>query len=118
MNTSYFAQLKRIANPLSICGKAPNWYSGPQYKVLAPKYDFLMAYKEREIDSDEYTACFNTRVLKPLDAKDVYKHLTKTYGKDLVMLCYERPGEFCHRRIVAEWFETELGIKVPELKFK
>lgn len=31
----------------------------------------------------------------------------------LVPIC--RPGQQCHRRNVAEWFEHELGIVVPEL---
>jgi hypothetical protein len=30
------------------------------------------------------------------------------------MLCWEKPGEGCHRRICAEWLETALGIVVPE----
>lgn len=42
--TSYFGKLKSLPKsiiPISICGKAPEWYKGPQYKKLAPKYDFL-----------------------------------------------------------------------------
>lgn len=38
--TSYFANLKKLPDnvvPISICGKAPDWYSGLQYKKLAPK---------------------------------------------------------------------------------
>lgn len=36
--TSYFAQLKNLSNdivPISICGKAPNWYDGLQYKKVS-----------------------------------------------------------------------------------
>lgn len=40
------------------------------------------------------------------------------YGPDVVLLCYEKPGQFCHRRLVAEWFEQELGLVVPELEIK
>lgn len=43
--TSYFAKLKELEKhniiPISICGKAPDWYKGLQYKKLAPKYGFL-----------------------------------------------------------------------------
>ena len=39
-------------------------------------------------------------------------------GAEPVLLCYEKPPfneqNFCHRRMVAEWFETELGFVVPE----
>jgi hypothetical protein len=45
MYTSYFAQLKNLPEnfiPISICGKAPEWYTGLQYKKFAPKYTFFM----------------------------------------------------------------------------
>ena len=46
--TSYFAKLKSLPKnvlPVSICGKAPAWYTGIQYKKLAPKYDFFIDWK-------------------------------------------------------------------------
>ena len=45
--TSYFAKLNKLPNniiPISICGKAPDWYKGLQYKKLAPKYDFFIKW--------------------------------------------------------------------------
>ena len=38
--------------------------------------------------------------------------------KDVVLLCYEKPPQFCHRHLVAKWLEKELNIKVEELKYK
>jgi hypothetical protein len=35
-------------------------------------------------------------------------------GEDAIMLCWEAPGEYCHRRQAVGWLETELGIVVPE----
>ena len=116
MRTSYFARLKDISNPVSICGKAPDWYHGPQFKVLAPKYDFFMAYKLGEIDAAGYTEAFNRLVLAPLDPYDTYSHIIDTWGLRVTLLCYEKPGEFCHRRLVAKWFEDNLvGTHIPEL---
>lgn len=43
--TSYFGKLGKLPPniiPISICGKAPDWYTGLQYKMLAPKYQFFM----------------------------------------------------------------------------
>lgn len=116
MYTSYFANLKNVRSPLSISGRASDWYEGPQYKVLAPKYDFFLAYKNGEIDSAGYTKQFNKRVLAPLDPEEVYTSLITKYGAEVTLLCYERPGEFCHRCLVADWFEKHLGVKVLELK--
>lgn len=40
-------------------------------------------------------------------------------GAEPVLLCYEKPPftatNWCHRRMVAEWFKKELGIDVPEI---
>lgn len=115
MKTSYFANLKNVSAPLSISAKAPEWYHGPQCKILAPKYETLMAYKNGEITPDEYTEQFHSLVLKTLSPQDVYQMLVKEYGEDVTLLCYEKPGDFCHRRIVATWFEESLGVDVPEL---
>ena len=71
--TSYFAKLKSLPDnivPISICGKAPDWYKGLQYKKLAPKYDFFMKWKENH-DNDYYIKCFNEQVLNKLNANDV-----------------------------------------------
>ena len=37
-------------------------------------------------------------------------------GKDIALICYEKPGEFCHRNIVREWLK-EFGYKVEEYVF-
>lgn len=116
MKTSYFANLKNVLVPLSISGRAPDWYKGPQFKVLAPKYEFFRAYKAGEIDEAGYTSEFNRLVLAPLDPKEIYRKLRADHGKNVTLLCYEKPGDFCHRRIVADWFETHLDVKVRELR--
>ena len=113
MKTSYFGNLRNVSNPLSISGKAPSWYNGPQ--ILAPKYGFFKDRKDGKIDDIGYTEQFCDLVLKPLDVIQTYHHLIETYGEDVTLLCYEKPGQFCHRRIVASWFELSLQVQVPEL---
>ena len=39
-------------------------------------------------------------------------------GDDFVMLCWEQPGEFCHRLVVAAWLQKELGVVVEEFNPK
>ena len=33
----------------------------------------------------------------------------------IALICYEKPSEFCHRHLVADWLK-EYGIEVEELK--
>lgn len=122
--TSYFAKLKSLPDniiPISICGKAPDWYTGLQYKKLAPKYDFFMKWKENH-DNDYYIKCFNEQVLNKLDATDVVLDFSRIcYGynvgeNDIALICYEKPTDFCHRHLVSDWLNKN-GFKCDEYLF-
>ena len=116
--TSYFDNLKNLPKniiPISICGQAPDWYIGRQYKKLAPKYKFFMEWKENK-DNNYYIKCFNEQVLDKLDPEKVaYELLITTSGAkpDVCLLCYEKPNEFCHRHLVAKWLDDN-GFKCEE----
>lgn len=116
MYTSYFAQLKNLPAdvvPVAICGKSPEWYTGLQYKKVAPKYGFFMEWK-RNHDNDDYVKHFNEEVLADLDPQEVYKEICQLAGSsNIVLLCYEKSGDFCHRHLVAKWFQ-EHGIPCEE----
>ena len=119
--TSYFAKLKSLPNnivPISICGKAPYWYEGLQYKTLAPKYGFFMEWR-RNHDNDYYIKCFNEQVLSQLNLIKVVKELQLMLSDEIneqipnsiltdknwhiALICYEKPSDFCHRHLVAKW---------------
>ena len=128
--TSYFANLRKLPEniiSISICGKAPDWYKGLQYKKLAPKYDFFMEWKKNH-DNDYYIKCFKEQVLDKLNVDDVVKELdsllidvttTLNYKVDsmlvprIALVCYEKPSDFCHRHLVADWLNKN-GISCKE----
>ncbi len=106
MQTSNFARAAgdHSIKPVSIARYAPRWYSGRRYLALAPTRQML------KMGEDDYRVAYQ-EILERLDPRKVYEDL----GPDAVLLCWEKPGEFCHRRLVAEWLEIHLGIKVPEV---
>ena len=108
MKTSYFSKYKD-ADGISICANKPYWFSGKVYPDLYPKWSFLSQYKI-DGNEDRYEKEYYAQVLNKLDPQKVYDDL-----KDSVLLCYEKSGKFCHRRLVAEWIENELGVEVPEI---
>lgn len=119
--TSYFAKIKKLENnniiPISICGKAPEWYKGLQYKKLAPKYGFFMEWKKNH-DNGYYVEHFQKEVLNSLDIKDVMRDLVnllpdRSSRHDIALICYEKPSDFCHRHLVADWL-NENGFKCEE----
>lgn len=124
--TTYFAKLKSLPKdiiPISICGKAPAGYAGLQYKKLAPKYDFFMKWKENH-DNAYYTKCFKEQVLHNLNCDDVIKDLLILAGNfkglnylpDICLVCYEKPADFCHRHLVADWLK-EHGYECKEFVY-
>ena len=137
--TSYFAKLKQIEElniiPVSICGRCPDWYKGNQYKKLAPNYKFFMEWKQNQ-DNDFYVEHFQkeildnrniTIVLQDLfnffstDQQEVIKNSHTPYWMNnnfnIALICYEKPSDFCHRHLVADWM-TKNGIPVKELIIK
>ncbi len=120
--TSYFAQLKNLPSniiSISICGKPPKWYKGLQYKKLAPKYDFFQEWK-RNHDNDYYIKCFQEQILDKIDILTVMRNLFDLLPNDgsavgcrIALICYEKPSDFCHRHLVADWFNKN-GFKTKE----
>ena len=115
--TSYFAVLRRIPEhivPVSICLKAPDWFTGTQYKTLAPTSSILYQQKSNP-DESRYISRFNSEILGVLNREHVVKELENlSDGKDVVLLCYEKPTSFCHRYLIANWLIETLENKVEE----
>ena len=117
--TTYFAKLNSLPDiivPISICGKAPDWYKGIQYKKLAPKLEFWKVWEETK-DNDYYIENYYKSVLNKLNVEDVLKELYEIAGsKNIALVCYEKPGDFCHRHLVADWFR-EYNIPITEFTY-
>ena len=112
--TSYYGNLKALAKagikPIGISVGIPKYFSDFTMKELAPRYEML---KMPEITYRKEFA----QILAYRDAmKIIEKIQSYANGQDVALLCYERPGEFCHRQLVAEWLSKETGIEVIEFK--
>ena len=115
MFTSYFANLKKVKYPVAICKYPPAWYLGAKFKQFAPKPELLLAYKNGEINEEGFAVNFKATVLDKFDPVEIYERLTRYYTENATLLCYEKPGEFCHRRLVAAWLEKANNIIILEL---
>jgi hypothetical protein len=110
MFTSNYARAKRLTpglKPISISIKPPRWWKGAHYPPLCPSREMLKMARA------EYDANF-AEILAKLDPQKVFDDL----GENAVLLCYESPDVWCHRRLCAEFLESALGIIVPEFGFE
>lgn len=110
--TSYYAKLKKIPKeiePISISRWKPKGISIFSYPNLRPDESLLAWWKnckQTEEDKEKYIDEF-TKKLNSLDFEKVKQELNKlSHGKDIVLLCYEKPEDFCHRHLVAEWLRS------------
>ncbi len=116
---------KTYPGAISISCSSPRWYGRPPaIPELAPK-----GFKNdpTPIYIPKYLA-----LLQRLDARDlISKASDLAYQRAIslgmaeddaaqivpVLLCWERPGEFCHRRLFADWVQREIELHIPEVKF-
>ena len=110
MFTSNFARIRRFPpelRPVAISIGIPHWYKGARELRLAPTRESLPWPRER------FDPFYNS-IVAALDPEALYAEL----GDNAVLLCWESPNVWCHRRRVAEWFGDALGIVVPEFGFE
>ena len=111
--TSYFANMRNFAKegivPISIARYSPKWYNGQRYVVVAPTSFMLSGACTHE----EYLKRYDD-ILSRLKVDEVFNTIKDiSQGKDVALCCYEKPGDFCHRHLLAEWF-TKNGYEVKE----
>jgi uncharacterized protein YeaO (DUF488 family) len=78
----------------------------------------LKEAKSGAISGDEAMEKYRNEILSKLSPFKVYEELSDMLNRNnkhnLALLCYEKPSDPCHRRIVAEWLEDGNNIPVPE----
>lgn len=112
--TSYFGNvgtLKRCGiHPISIARWSPRNWDGDRLIWLAPT-----PYMVKEASREEYIRMYKA-ICQSVNIESLIRQLSSIGdGKDVALLCYERPGQFCHRHMLAEYL-TEHGIPVKEFK--
>lgn len=112
--TSYHRNVSKLKDagvvPVSISRYFPKYsfFKYDTYLDLAPRGDML------KMDEETYRYHFD-KILAKLNAKKVFEDIKKlSKGKDVALLCFEKPGDFCHRQIVAKWLSRNLNIEVVE----
>ena len=79
------------------------------YNSLKPPKELVINYKSGKITKREYTRIYKEQLNK-LDPFKIYSEL-----KNSLILCWEKPEDFCHRHLIADWITANTGIKIKEL---
>ena len=77
---------------------------------FAPTKDILNRYKKEQISWEKYEVEYN-ELIKKRNVLNIFKQKYSIYDK-VLLLCSEPTPECCHRRLLAEFLNEELGIEV------
>lgn len=120
IKTGYFAKTQVYSDngykPYSISRITPKGCKCGEIKDLAPSWELLKGYKDGTVTCGEYTS----KYWQMLSSKDVEillkeKLITLTpEEKGIVLLCYEKKPEDCHRSILASYCNQKFNMKIEE----
>lgn len=109
--TSNYARKGQDPNAIAISRKPPDWFMGPTILDLAPTWQMVNGIKQGILDEHQYTEMY----LDLLKQRRFDPHrFVKQLKEPTFLLCYEKPTDFCHRRVLALWIEDQTGIVIPE----
>ena len=92
-------------------------FKGSYLSEFSPKKDFWLKWHSmpNKISEEEstlfYINNYYNEVLSKLDPMEMLEKIPR----GSILLCYEDGNEFCHRHLVAFWFELFLGISSSEV---
>lgn len=111
--TSNYARKGSDPGAIAISRKAPDWFEGRVMTRFAPTWEMIFGVRKGHLTHEQYTKQYlQILYAHPFDLMQFLDSLPDpTY-----FLCYEAPGEFCHRHIFAEWVEYTCGWVIPEWK--
>lgn len=111
--TSYFAKAKYgRGTEISIANSQPKSVNLTKYQKLVPPWDIVSAWKNKQIDWDEFTKQYTERVLNKLNPNDIATELD-----GCILCCWEKDFRVCHRTIVRKWLKKH-GVDCEELDFR
>jgi hypothetical protein len=105
--TSNFKIAGHLPQAVAISAGVPRGWTGRRYTKLAPNRRLV-----KIMDPTIFTRLYKAEVLDKLDPMQVIRDLG---GDNFILLCWEAPGEFCHRRVVAAWLRKHTGVLIEEL---
>lgn len=115
--TSYYGNLRKLGTtgilPIGISLGVPNFFKGHKMMYLAPTRAMLNSL----IPQEEYTKMYREQILSKVSLDTLREDLsiiTRGQNVDVALLCWEKPGDFCHRHLFAEWMKEMTGYEIEE----
>ena len=122
INTSYYSKFKHFpisSTLVSVSRKSPYWIPGlNKFEKLYPSWNLIKDFKNNLISINEYTDRYYKEVLNKISPELIIKYL-KFVSKNnfVILLCWEKPDQFCHRHLIATYIQENTNYIVNELQY-
>lgn len=124
MKTSYFANFRKLDKnkyiAVSIARITPVGFD-IKVEEFAPEKSTLFNYKNGKINEEQYTKEYTEQLEELFDdgimvnTLSYLNNLEKRYNKEVVLLCYEGKGKFCHRHILSKYINDKFNLDIREI---
>ncbi len=118
--TSYFGMARRFPKEKFI--KTAVCYSVPRgigiWNSVVPDPDLVFGMKRGEITKEYYEQKYYEMLLSRKEQIENNIPYLKNGEKDVVLLCYEKPDDWCHRHILARFLNEHFDLDVHEYVFE
>ena len=109
--TSYFGNLSKLERngikPISIALFPSKWYDEDELQDLAPDLTIFTGYKENIITEERFKKFYEYKI-RQIGKEKILKMIENiAKGQDVALICFEAPGCFCHRHILADYLDIE-----------
>lgn len=121
IKTGYFGKMKKYIElgytPVGIVLFKPKWYTGENLRKYAPSIGLFNDYRNKSINGEEFYTVYKQEIEKTsiFPFKRYIEELKSRGINKIVLLCFEKPEDVCHRHVFAEFIKEKLGIEVCEL---
>lgn len=106
--TSYYANYKNICpgfQCLSISNTKPSSIFIPRLREAAPHWSIVKDYKEKKISRDFFGQMYMQQIHQHIGPYNLRDYIISLNNTDVVLLCYEKQPETCHRSILADYIK-------------
>lgn len=128
MKTSYFAKFSRLSNeekekyyPIAISQYLPKWFDlsvGEHIADVAPLKELVLRLKEGDVTHINFTVEYISLLNEFVDIDGFVRYLQEIENmtnKEVVLLCYEKSDDFCHRHLLRHYLNKRFDLDIKEL---
>lgn len=118
--TSYYSKLKNMPEDAILMSVSRTEPKGVhvhfKWEEVAPTSEILYGYKKGTVSKEAYTAAYldQLRQLYKAGRLSAFIDWAKKQDKPVILLCWEKPGDFCHRIILADALNKAFKADITE----